>query len=134
MPTLPAIVPNYCSNISAPKFQGKDIEFDGGQVQTVQTQFRPSRVGVNLRYDSLSIAEAVLLWDFWISVGGTNGRFDIPDAVFRMPPLMLAAFKRGNPSGLWRFETEFQILPVTADADNECSSYSATIQVRGEML
>jgi hypothetical protein len=133
MPTFPSIIPNYCSSISTPKFQGKDLEFDGGQVQTIQTQFRPSKVGASLRYDFLTVTDAIALWDFEILVNGTNGRFDIPDAVWRMPPLMLAAFKRGNPSGLWRLESEFQISPVTADANNLCSRYSTVIQIRGEM-
>jgi hypothetical protein len=133
MPTFPNLIPNYCSGITMPEYKGKDIEFDDGGVQTVQTQFVAARVPVTLRYDSLATEDVVALLDFWGLVDGTNGRFDVPDDVFRMPPLMLAAFKRLNPNSLWRFVGSFSVEPVTADADNECSRYSTSIQIRGEL-
>jgi hypothetical protein len=134
MPTFPAIKPDYFTAITMPEYKGKDIEFDDGGVQTVQTQFRPKGVSFALRYEQLSVANVNLFWAFWDTVNGTNGRFDLPDVVLRMPLVLVNRFNLSNAGGnVWRFESKFSFNPVVADRGNDCSIYSTQIQIRGEL-
>lgn len=117
-----------------PEYKGKDIEFDDGQVQTVVTQFRASRVSFTLRYDFLTVAQMESLMVFWRTVLGTNGRFDLPDVVLRMPSAIVTQFNLLNAGGnVWRFASAYSFTPVVADRGNECSRYSTSIQIRGEL-
>jgi len=117
-----------------PEYKGKDLEFDDGGVQTVQTQFRPSRISFSLKYDYLVVAEVESLMSFWRSVFGTNGRFDLPDIVLRMPSPIVTQFNLSNAGGnVWRFSSAYTFTPVVADRGNECSRYSTMINIRGEL-
>lgn len=134
MPTFPAIKPDYFSDIQMPEYKGKDIEFDDGNVQTVVTQFRASRLSFSLRYGFLTVPETESLMLFWRTVLGTNGRFDLPDIVLRMPSAIVTQVNLLNAGGnVWRFSSAYTFMPVTADRGNECSRYSTSIAIRGEL-
>jgi hypothetical protein len=135
MPTFPAIKPDYFSDISLPDYKSKDLEFDDGRIQTVQTQFRPSAMRFSLRYGFLTVDEVDSIWAFWNTVNGTNGRFDLPDIVLRMPSALVTRFNLSNGGGnLWRFAEKPVINPVVADRGNDCSRYATTIAITGVLV
>lgn len=137
MPTFPSIAPNYCTDIVMPIYPAKDIEFDSGDVQTIQTGFRPTKQSMTLRYELITIAQVESLMGFWRTVGGTIDRFDLPSVVLRHPTAIVNQMKLGNNSltsgngGLWRFAEPFTVTPVVADVANECSRYNVSIKLQG---